>query len=209
MIDGWWGEERELVAEMGQGWNGLNLETRGCSRKSLPAALFFLRSILKTRSTWWWEHLVKAMKNEWRALFPGESYESDFPVFLSFYVKNIWFVISLTDTSHSCVHFHSLVHPCKSFIQQLCVLCLPYTGYWVRYCRCEDRKLSIVGSTRRKNHWNCYAKKVVFFLLKNILTHILEMLTLALFDIRLYLLWKCDSEKNSFLKPVVFKHLCA
>lgn len=153
---------------MGQGWNGLNLETRGCSRKSLPAALFFLRSILRTRSTWWWEHLVKAMKNEWRALSSGESYESAFPVFfffLSFYVKNIWFVISLTDTSHSCVHFHSLVH-CKSFIQQLCILCLTYTSYWVRYCRCDDGKLSIVGSTKRKKSLELLCKKSLFFFLK-------------------------------------------
>lgn len=129
--------------------------------------------------------------------------------FLSFYVKNIWFVISLTDTSHSCVHFHSLVHSCKSFIQQLCILCLTYTSYWVRYCRCDDGKLSIVGSTKRKKSLELLCKKSLFFFPKNILTHILEMLTLALFGVRLYLLGKCDSENNSFLKPVVFKHLCA
>lgn len=52
-------------------------------------------------------------------------------------------------------------------------------------------------------------QKKPFFFPKNILTHILEMLTLALFGVRLYLLGKCDSENNSFLKPVVFKHLCA
>lgn len=147
------------------------------------------------------------MKSEWGS-YSLMSPKSHLPHFKkSFCVRNTWSFISLTETSHFCLHFHSFVHSCKSFIQQLLILCLLCSRYWVSCYRYEDGKLSVVRSARRKS-LELICRRTQFFL-KNILTHTLEMLNLALFGIRLYLLWKCDSEKNSFFKPVVFKRLCA
>lgn len=66
-------------------------------------------------------------------------------------------------------------------------------------CRIYEKK--ITGTVMQKNLY-------LFFFLKDILTHILEMLHLAWFGIRLYY-ENVTAEKSSFFKPVVFKCSCA